>query len=140
MPESTRKPCPFCDSVYLEVAHKTRRSGEKRFFVLCSRCGTRGPWGETVEAAEWAWNIFLRPLQWTKQPPKEPGWYWFRPIQAGGEVIVQLRFGDFSCEHESFEGCFIRSDGTYICGEWAGPVPEPKLEFRMQPSRCHNGQ
>ncbi len=56
-------------------------------------------------------------LVWTKEPPKEPGWYWHRTIMVlRPEMVHAVR-----CE-----------DGHVFWGvdfpdsEWAGPIPLPE--------------
>ena len=65
-----------------------------------------------------------RALEWTDEPPKGPGWYWFK---------TAYRIHIVSVEHDP-----RKVDDLYICvgsvgiwmsnlhGQWAGPIPEPR--------------
>ena len=37
-----------------------------------------GPKSESRGVAFFEWNALPRPLRWTKEPPTEPGLYWYR--------------------------------------------------------------
>lgn len=61
------------------------------------------------------WNIlprYPRPLRWTKEPPKEPGWYWVRDYGKRIHIV------DVGCNMTEYEPQPHR--------EWAGPIPEPE--------------
>lgn len=60
------------------------------------------------KAAEY-WNALPRPLRWTKEPPTEPGWYWFRNLSR--PQIVPMN-GMKTCK-------------PHPADEWAGPIQEP---------------
>lgn len=69
-------------------------------------------------------RTLLRALEWTNEPPKGPGWYWFK---------TAYRIHIVSVEHDP-----RKVDDLYICvgsvgiwmsnlhGQWAGPIPEPR--------------
>ena len=61
------------------------------------------------------WNIlprYPRPLRWTKEPPKEPGWYWVRDYGKRIHIV------DVGCNMTKYEPQPHR--------EWAGPIPKPR--------------
>lgn len=71
--------------------------------------------------------------QWSSNPPKSPGWYWYRPLKAEQE---QLTIRDIEvCEvarikHQ--DKTFLRAEFPRdirsidkLFGEWAGPIPQP---------------
>lgn len=57
------KPCPFCGCRRPEKADRKNRYGTRHYFILCSKCGMRGPRCRnlTVEEAGVAWNSLPRP-------------------------------------------------------------------------------
>lgn len=66
-------------------------------------------------------------MKWTNEPPKEPGWYWFRSVpyqKTSSCVMVERRtfgrmIGNFA---------WGWSNISYLTGtpQWAGPIPEPE--------------
>lgn len=61
------------------------------------------------------WNVlprYPRPLRWTKELPKKPGWYWLRCFEQSASII------NVACDLTEYEA------KPYI--EWAGPIPEPE--------------
>ncbi len=111
MPEKL-KPCPACGDPYPRmVEHETFA------YVACDTigCCLSGPLAETEEGAARKWNTlarYPRPLRWTNEPPKEPGWYWIR------DYGKRLHIVDVGCDMTEYEPQPYR--------EWAGPIPEPK--------------
>lgn len=73
--ELTLLPCPACG----HPAGIARANGTGCAFVMCQhvKCAFSGPIKTTSEAAVAAWNALPRALEWTDEPPKVPGWYWF---------------------------------------------------------------
>ena len=73
-------------------------------------------------------------LTWTREPPKVPGWYWWRPI--GLDDVIRDIFKGIVLVHESEKsGATLVIDGrhdeipvldTQVPHEWAGPIPEPR--------------
>jgi hypothetical protein len=59
------------------------------------------------ECYDW-WNALPRTLEWTDEPPKVPGWYWYKTSSHLG--ITKFP-----------ELC----DRTREGWQWAGPIPEP---------------
>ena len=62
-------------------------------------------------------------MKWTKQEPKDNGWYWLRQVDTFSETGILVRIE------------YIRWYGKKLClmnwpipknTEWAGPIPEPK--------------
>ena len=101
------KPCPACGhyaTVYnIDVPGMVYVSCEDRD---CSVCG---PFGEDEEKAIEAWNALPRHLRWTKEPPTEPGWYWFRNLSK--PKILHLNG--------------VKNRKPHPADEWAGPIQEP---------------
>lgn len=94
--------------------------------------GTSGPVAETEEGAVRKWNTLARSprrLRWSKEPPKEPGYYWheedhekqpvhvFHGATQEGEISLYAQFFN-----EGYEVHKIES----MSGKWAGPIPEPE--------------
>ncbi len=109
MPEElTLLPCPLCQA----RAHVECHNG--KFRVICkgeSGCPFRmgGKWFVFPdECYDW-WNAFPRTLEWTDEPPKVPGWYWYKTSSHLG--ITKFP-----------ELC----DRTREGWQWAGPIPEPR--------------
>ena len=86
-----------------------------------------GPKSESRGVAFFEWNALPRPLRWTKEPPTEPGLYWYRNKKVEG--VIQI------CE--SVKGLYVMCHGfgeeyDIPVGEWAGPIQEP-LDTSPQP-------
>lgn len=65
------------------------------------------------------WNSIPRALEWTNEPPKVPGWYWFKGdlfYKKGGIVKIT----DIWIEE------LKKTSGPH--DQWAGPIPEPHCE------------
>ena len=80
-------------------------------WVACGnmrKCRMAGPSRKTVAEAVAAWNAMPRDLTWTDEPPKVPGWYWYKTSSHLG--ITKFP-----------ELC----DRTREGWQWAGPIPEP---------------
>ena len=109
MPEElTLLPCPLCQA----RAHVECHNG--KFRVICkgeSGCPFRmgGKWFVFPdECYDW-WNAFPRTREGTDEPPKVPGWYWYKTSSHLG--ITKFP-----------ELC----DRTREGWQWAGPIPEPR--------------
>ena len=106
------KPCPHCGGTDLQIVETD--------MTCCIRCCTKGCWleGPTKEwkaSAIAAWNDLPRPLRWTKEPPTEQGWYWFRNLSAKGtkylpQIVNTIEF---------------KERNSHPDDEWAGPIQEP---------------
>lgn len=105
--ELTLLPCPLCQA----RAHVECHNG--KFRVICkgeSGCPFRMGGKRFVfpdECYDW-WNALPRTLEWTDEPPKVPGWYWYKTSSHLG--ITKFP-----------ELC----DRTREGWQWAGPIPEP---------------
>lgn len=68
-------------------------------------------------------------MQWTKDVPTVPGWYWirFRGPGENPEVVRILRKGDPLVVWEiGYEDCENLDDARFYQGaEWCGPLPVP---------------
>lgn len=51
------------------------------------------------------------PLTWTEEPPKVPGWYWFRSSDTKPMILSITLPVKWKAEPDD---------------EWAGPIPEPR--------------
>lgn len=98
------KPCPAC-GVRRDVDILPEQ-------VMCWNCFCRGSVKASISEAIESWNAMQRRLRWTKEPPKEPGWYWIR------DYGKRLHIVDVGCDMTEYEPQPYR--------EWAGPVPEPE--------------
>lgn len=112
MPEElTLLPCPLCQARVHVECHNGK------FRVICkgeSGCPFRmgGKWFVFPdECYDW-WNAFPRTLEWTDEPPKVPGWYWYR--HKPSRTIAMINVDVEPIEYES------------LPGQWAGPIPEPR--------------
>lgn len=105
MPEELTLPCPACGNPNVVVNVTTRAA------VHCPDCGMYGPCAPTFskEYAISQWNALPRALEWTDEPPKVPGWYWYKTSSHLG--ITKFP-----------ELC----DRTREGWQWAGPIPEPR--------------
>lgn len=105
--ELTLLPCPACG----HPVGIARTNGISAAFVICRHigCALSGPIRKTDEAAVAAWNALPRALTWTNEPPKVPGWYWYKTSSHLG--ITKFP-----------ELC----DRTREGWQWAGPIPEPR--------------
>lgn len=103
-------PCPACG----HPAGIARANGTGCAFVMCQhvKCAFSGPIKTTSEAAIAAWNALPRSLAWTNEPPKVPGWYWYRHNPS--RTIAMINVDVEPIEYES------------LPGQWAGPIPEPR--------------
>lgn len=111
--ELTLLPCPACGNPDAVVSVTTRAA------VYCPMCGMCGPCSPKVDT-EYAirqWNALPRALTWTTEPPKVPGWYWFKDglfCKKGGI----MRITDVWIEE------IKKTSGPH--DQWAGPIPEPR--------------
>jgi len=65
-------------------------------------------------------------LEWTDEPPEEPGWYWCRRVVDGvkGASFVQQVY-ELDGVLEVMEGKSYSDVDELTCRRWAGPIPEP---------------
>ena len=104
------KPCPACGTPGDTLEVYPVKDGF--YQVGCWDCFMRGTRLLSPDKAIKAWNALPRRLRWTKEPPKEPGWYWIR------DYGKRLHIVDVGCDMTEYEPQPYR--------EWAGPVPEPE--------------
>ena len=105
MPEElTLLPCPACGGrAWAHYEPTTIR-------IYCPRCDILGPKKDTIEEARAAWNALPRALEWTDEPPKVPGWYWWRNLSKP-PVVHSNNF---------------KNRKPHPADEWAGPIPAPR--------------
>ena len=60
-------------------------------------------------------------LTWTTEPPKVPGWYWWRWARYQQHYCIEVRDG-LIVEHPRK----VLRAAKDIGGEWAGSIPTPK--------------
>lgn len=104
--ELTLLPCPACKNTNVVLRAYTRAYG------FCPACGMCGPCAPKVdmEYAVKQWNALSRALEWTDEPPKVPGWYWWRNLSKP-QVVHSNNF---------------KNRKPHPADEWAGPIPEPR--------------
>lgn len=104
-------PCPVCGGrAWAHYEPTTIR-------IHCPCCDILGPEKDTIDEARAAWNALPRALTWTTEPPKVPGWYWFKDdlfCKKGGI----MRITDVWIEE------IKKTSGPH--DQWAGPIPEPR--------------
>lgn len=112
MPEElTLLPCPACGGK-ADIIDSFERDNKGHVAIgwsaYCTRgCLTTSEHGSREKAAA-SWNALPRALTWTDEPPKVPGWYWYKTSSHLG--ITKFP-----------ELC----DRTREGWQWAGPIPEP---------------
>ena len=109
MPEKL-KPCPLCGTPGDTLEVYPVKDGF--YQVGCWDCFMRGTRLLSPDKAIKAWNALPRRLRWSKEPPKEPGWYWIRDYGKRIHIV------DMGCDMTEYEPQPYR--------EWAGPIPEPE--------------
>lgn len=73
-----------------------------------------GYWSEAIaEAIREAVAESSQPLSWTQEPPKVPGWYWWRGENRQAVEVLHIDMPEKVAEY------FLR-------GEWAGPLTPPE--------------
>lgn len=107
MPEKL-KPCPACGTPGDTLEVYPVKDGF--YQVGCWDCFMRGTRLLSPDKAIKAWNALPRRLRWTKEPPKEPGWYWIRDYGKRIHIV------DVGCDMTEYEPQPYR--------KWAGPIPE----------------
>ncbi len=115
------KPCPACGThAVFEVDEM-----KEKFYGACfsASCCMQGPYGRTKGQAAERWNALPRALEWTTEPPKEPGWYWVNPPYSD-EYIT------FFSENDITSAFTLLDYDKYA---FAGPIPMPK-EAPCQPT------
>ncbi len=60
-------------------------------------------------------------MNWTKNRPTQPGWYWWRLGTYTVEVVHFEQHIDGDVGSSSFDGRLAHPDS-----EWAGPLEEPE--------------
>lgn len=86
----------------------------------CSHCGSTD--------IQIDWNALPRHLRWTKEPPTEPGWYFFRGNIPGYQennppVYVDVQKDAVILTRHAPWILSILIDNYAL--EWAGPIQEP---------------
>ena len=137
------KPCPACGaSVRLEGGDQWYN--QNSFVIRCEdpTCGCIRVGDTERDECIRRWNALPRAphitpndvdckgcperrpgLVWTDEPPKVPGWYWWRgykhmapmPLNVQDGVIVQYPITTLRAVSD-------------VYGKWAGPIPMPKDE------------
>ena len=108
-------PCPACGSDDVAKAHSSLE-----FWEFCVKCLITGPVGFSESAAIASWNRLPRTPTWTTEPPKVPGWYWWRWAKYQGWMCLAVRDG-LIVEHPRK----VLRHAQDIGGQWAGPIAPP---------------
>lgn len=114
MSDTKLKPCPACLSDEL-IVYEAHKGG---FYVQCENCEMRGPRKDDENAAIDAWNNLSSSLCWTKKTPTKNGWYIYQERRNRKLCCVI----DSKATGFAFGLCKVED----LCGEWAGPIPEPQ--------------
>lgn len=118
--ELTLLPCPACRNTDVVMRVDTRA------YVFCPACGMCGPCAPKVdtEYVIGQWNALPRALEWTSDPPKVPGWYWFKD-----EYGIRIAWIKHDSRKMNELYAVIGGVGNWMSilhGQWAGPIPEPR--------------
>lgn len=115
MPEElTLLPCPACGEE-ADILDSFERDGNGHVAIgwsaYCTRrCLTTSERGSREEAAA-LWNALPRALEWTDEPPKVPGWYWY--LNSNNATVKMMHIASRP---------FGIAAGTQL---YAGPILEP---------------
>ena len=127
MPEVTLLPCPACGGK-ADIIDSFERDDKGHVAIgwsaYCTRgCLTTSEHGSREKAAA-SWNNLPRALTWTDEPPKVPGWYWFKDEYG---IRIALIKHDSRKMNELY--AVIGGVGNWMStmhGQWAGPIPGPR--------------
>lgn len=127
MPEElTLLPCPACnrEAVFIDEYMDSAGKVSIIWSVGCKKCELLTGRYRTRKQAADAWNALPRALEWTNEPPKVPGWYWFKTAYKIHIVSVER-------DHRKVDDLYIcvGSVGNWMSnlhGQWAGPILEPR--------------
>jgi hypothetical protein len=87
---------------------------------MCGPCAPK----VDVEYAVKQWNALPRALEWTDEPPKVPGWYWFKD-----EYGIRIAWIKHDSRKMNELYAVIGGVGNWMStlhGQWAGPIPKPR--------------
>ena len=112
------KPCPVCDATIVRHFYNDYNA----ISVGCQNCRFETRDHRTEEDAAREWNSLPRKLPYTKEKPKEEGWYWCK--NGKNLMIVEITkillgelsavVGNIAYPLDAFDDC-----------KWAGPIREP---------------
>lgn len=104
------KPCPYCGStdVHIFTVHET-------CYVMCYDCLMKSPRRKGKRNTAAAWNTLPRHLRWTKEPPTDSGWYWFRNLSAKGTRYLP----------QIVHTIELKERNPHPDDEWSGPLEMP---------------
>ena len=115
--EEELKPCPICGGLSVGYYYED----DNEVSVLCHACLFETHYHRSEKSAARKWNAMPRRLRWTKEKPKENGFYWWRD---GNKhllgiicVCVEQDSMAFGSELGSLSKC---------TGEFAGPIALPE--------------
>ncbi|WP_306539340.1 hypothetical protein [Bilophila wadsworthia] len=108
------------------VNGETIKEGHVWHFVNCEKCREQrsGLYPINSKEAIAEWNSIPRALTWTNEPPKVPGWYWFK-----GEYGIRIAWIKHDSRKMNELYAVIGGVGNWMStlhGQWAGPIPEPR--------------
>lgn len=120
------KPCPYCGETPKRPRDFFGTDGENLWGVSCENVNCHvdiGVWHEDESEAIHMWNALPRPLRWTKEPPTEPGLYWYREDEnSRGRIASVYNIGG------QWDFDYLGDDYYYdfpTGGQWAGPLETP---------------
>lgn len=77
-------------------------------------------------------------MDWTREAPTEPGWYWHRN-EGGEDSVAQVYDEDYKTGparlRVEFIGYDVPSRIEDVGGEWSGPIPAPGAESEVEPDK-----
>lgn len=118
------KPCPACGE--LVTIEYYLCFNEPHFFLI--ECGTcKGVNIRDLDKQQCAirWNALPRELEWTKEPPKEEGWYWAMDRSGYIELVEVVVYDYEVCTTLVFETGDEEGNSIEDYTMWAGPIPMP---------------
>lgn len=121
------KPCPACGKPVALEGGKSWHD-QYRFLIKCYECGCSRVADTEKDECVRRWNALPRPLRWTKEPPTEPGYYWYEEDHENQPVYV-FRGAPLHGKTTLYAQFFGEGDVVHkvseMSGKWAGPIQEP---------------
>ena len=63
-------------------------------------------------------------MKWSKEPPTEPGWYWWKMGDVSNPMLEVVKLEWNSCYYRLGTRQYYSAHELY--GDWAGPIPQPE--------------
>lgn len=116
------KPCPACGKP-VELEGGQSWHDQHCFLIKCYACGCSRVADTEKDEAIRRWNALPRTIRWTKEPPTEPGLYWYKENEnERGRIASVYNIGG------QWEFDYLGDDYYYDFpteGQWAGPLEMP---------------